>query len=122
MTDVKGNLVILNPKRRYTFAFTNAEVDSLNNYARSLHKQRVVLGDDQMLKTATGVKEFAAGERIQFTEQELRDFILDAQRRRSATPASAGALLPRPERPPPARPIGQNLSGVLIPFRPSPKS
>jgi hypothetical protein len=54
-------------KRRFMFAFTNAEVDGLNDYARILHQRRGDLGADRELATATGAKEFATGDRIQFT-------------------------------------------------------
>ena len=37
-------------KRRFMFAFTNAEVDALNDYARDLHKQRGELGADHDLE------------------------------------------------------------------------
>ncbi len=54
-------------KRRFMFAFTNAEVDALNDYARVLHQRRGDLGADHELATATGAKNFATGDRIQFT-------------------------------------------------------
>jgi len=54
-------------KRRFMFAFTNAEVDALNDYARVLHQRRGDLGADHELLTATGAKNFATGDRIQFT-------------------------------------------------------
>jgi ribosomal protein L21E len=43
------------------------EVDGLNEYARALHQRRGALGPDQMMKTAAGAKEFATGDRVQFT-------------------------------------------------------
>ena len=54
-------------KRRFMFAFTNAEVDALNGYARILHQRRGDLGADHELATASGAKKFATGDRIQFT-------------------------------------------------------
>ncbi len=54
-------------KRRFMFAFTNAEVATLNAHARSLHRSRGDLGEDHKLATASGPAEFAAGDRIQFT-------------------------------------------------------
>lgn len=54
-------------KRRFMFAFTNAEVGALNDYARQVHKQRGDLGDDVTLKTAHGEAVFAEGDRIQFS-------------------------------------------------------
>jgi hypothetical protein len=54
-------------KRRFMFAFTNAEVATLNAHARSLHRARGDLGTDHKLATASGPAEFAAGDRIQFT-------------------------------------------------------
>ena len=54
-------------KRRFMFAFTNAEVATLNAHARALHRARGDLGEDHKLATASGPAEFAAGDRIQFT-------------------------------------------------------
>jgi ATP-dependent exoDNAse (exonuclease V) alpha subunit len=53
-------------KRRFMFAFTNAEVKTLNDHARALHKERGDLGSDHSLPTAAGAQEFATGDRIQF--------------------------------------------------------
>ena len=46
-------------KRRFMFACTNADVATLNQHARQLHKARGDLGDDHTIKTATGAQEFA---------------------------------------------------------------
>ncbi len=54
-------------KRRFMFAFTNAEVATLNAHARTLHRLRGDLGEDHKFATASGPAEFAAGDRIQFT-------------------------------------------------------
>ncbi len=54
-------------KRRFMFAFTNAEVKTLNDHARALHKGRGDLGEDHSLQTATGAQDFATGDRIQFS-------------------------------------------------------
>jgi hypothetical protein len=54
-------------KKRFMFAYTNADVDTLNQHARELHKARGDLGTDCTLKTATGQQQFATGDRIQFT-------------------------------------------------------
>ena len=54
-------------KRRFMFAYTNEEVDALNRYARVIHQRRGDLGADHALATATGEKNFATGDRIQFT-------------------------------------------------------
>ena len=54
-------------RRRFMFAFTNAEVGALNDHAREVHKQRGDLGDDVGLKTAHGEAVFAQGDRIQFS-------------------------------------------------------
>jgi AAA domain-containing protein/relaxase-like protein len=64
-------------KRRFMFAFTNAEVDALNTYARAIHQKRGDLGDGHQLQTATGAQEFSTGDRILFsgngrTQQEKR--------------------------------------------------
>ena len=54
-------------KKRFMFAYTNADVATLNAHARALHKERGDLGEDHALKTATGEQQFATGDRIQFT-------------------------------------------------------
>ena len=54
-------------KKRFMFAYTNADVATLNAHARDLHKARGDLGEDHALKTATGEQQFAEGDRIQFT-------------------------------------------------------
>jgi hypothetical protein len=54
-------------KKRFMFAFSNAEVGALNDYARDGHKRRGDLGEDCALKTAHGEATFATGDRIQFT-------------------------------------------------------
>ena len=54
-------------KRRFMFAFTNAEVKTLNDHARALHKERGDLGSDHSLPTAAGAQDFATGDRIQFS-------------------------------------------------------
>ena len=54
-------------KRRFMFAYSNAEVDALNNFARALHRERGDLGDDHALMTARGEADFAEGDRIALT-------------------------------------------------------
>ena len=54
-------------KKRFMFAFTNAEVGALNDYARALERQRGHLGEDVTLETAHGEAVFATGDRIQFS-------------------------------------------------------
>ena len=66
-SDVLGDLAAAPDKRRFMFAYTNAEVDALNQYARVIHQRRGDLGADRQLATAAGAKEFATGDRIQFT-------------------------------------------------------
>ena len=41
-------------KRRFMFAFTNAEVKTLNTHARALHKERGDLGEDHSLTDRSG--------------------------------------------------------------------
>ena len=54
-------------KRRFIFAYTNADVDRLNTFGRELARHHGQLGEDVRLKTAAGEVAFAAGDRIQFT-------------------------------------------------------
>ena len=66
-SDVSGDLASAPDKKRFMFAYTNADVATLNTHARGLHKARGDLGEDHALKTATGEQQFATGDRIQFT-------------------------------------------------------
>ena len=54
-------------KDRFIFAYTNADVAALNDYARKLARGNGRLGEDHSLTTAHGAGSFAAGDRIQFT-------------------------------------------------------
>jgi len=54
-------------QKRFMFAFTNKDVQSLNIQARALHRQRGELGEDHTLATKDGLQAFAKGDRIQFT-------------------------------------------------------
>jgi hypothetical protein len=54
-------------KRRFIFAYTNADVDKLNAFARGLARHHGQLGEDVKLKTAAGEAAFAEGDRVQFT-------------------------------------------------------
>jgi Ti-type conjugative transfer relaxase TraA len=57
-------------KSRFVFAYTNADVATLNAALRAVRKERSELGPDQMLPTAHGRYNFAAGDRIQFTAND----------------------------------------------------
>ena len=54
--------------KRFIFAYTNAQVDTLNLFARDVHRERGALGKDHVLHTTRGDATFAAGDRVQFTE------------------------------------------------------
>jgi hypothetical protein len=54
-------------KKRFMFAQTNADVATLNEHARGIHKGRGDLGEDHSVTTAYGQAQFAEGDRIQFT-------------------------------------------------------
>jgi hypothetical protein len=62
-----ADVVATPDKRRFMFAFTNAEVDALNDLARDIHQKRGDLGTGHQLATATGTKDFATGDRVQFS-------------------------------------------------------
>ena len=59
-------------KRRFVFAYTNADVDALNRDIRGWRKERGELGADQILQTKDGSLPFASGDRIQFTGNARR--------------------------------------------------
>ena len=68
MTEAYARDVTADPtKHRFMFAFTNAEVDALNDFARAIFKQRGDLGADQRFKPAYGAKAFATGDRVLFS-------------------------------------------------------
>ena len=54
-------------RRRFMMAATNAEVDALNEYARTMRDKRGELGAAQTVKTRHGNLVVAVGDRIQFT-------------------------------------------------------
>jgi Ti-type conjugative transfer relaxase TraA len=60
-------------KTRFVFAYTNADVATLNTALRAIRKERGELGQDHELTTAQGRASFAAGDRIQFngTDKKL---------------------------------------------------
>jgi Ti-type conjugative transfer relaxase TraA len=60
-------------KSRFVFAYTNAEVATLNAALRDVRRERGELGEDHQLTTAYGRLAFAAGDRIQFngTDKKL---------------------------------------------------
>jgi ATP-dependent exoDNAse (exonuclease V) alpha subunit len=59
-------------KSRFVFAYTNADVDLLNRDLRQVQRQRGDLGEDRAFETAYGLKEFAVGDRLQFTATEKK--------------------------------------------------
>ena len=68
MTEAYTRDVTADPKKhRFMFAFTNAEVDALNDFARAIFKQRGDLGADHELQTASGANAFATGDRVLFS-------------------------------------------------------
>jgi ATP-dependent exoDNAse (exonuclease V) alpha subunit len=60
-------------KTRFVFAYTNADVATLNAALRAVRKAQGALGQDHELTTAHGRASFAAGDRIQFngTDKKL---------------------------------------------------
>ena len=54
-------------KPRSVYAYTNAEVDDLNQRMRGVRRDRGELGEDHVLKTKDGEQTFAEGDRIRFT-------------------------------------------------------
>jgi hypothetical protein len=59
-------------KTRFVFAYTNVDVQALNQDIRGWRKERGELGADQILQTRDGPQEFATGDRIQFTGNAKR--------------------------------------------------
>ena len=54
-------------KRRFVFAYSNADVDALNADLRAIRRERGELGEDHLMRTKNGSSAFAVGDRIQFT-------------------------------------------------------
>ncbi len=54
-------------KTRFAFAYTNADVATLNADLRAMQRERGALGEDHRLETAHGPQDFASGDRVQFT-------------------------------------------------------
>lgn len=54
-------------KRRFVFAYSNADVDALNADLRAVRRERGELGFDHLLRTKDGPAVFAVGDRVQFT-------------------------------------------------------
>ncbi len=54
-------------KKRFMFAYTNKDVQKLNEHARELHRAAGKLGEDHALLAKQGAQTFAEGDRIQFT-------------------------------------------------------
>jgi hypothetical protein len=59
-------------KTRFVFAYTNADVDSLNRDIRAWRRERGELGEGHILQTRDGPQEFSTGDRIQFTGNAKR--------------------------------------------------
>jgi hypothetical protein len=59
-------------KKRFVFAYTNADVDRLNTEIRAWRRERGELGPNHILPTKDGPVEFAVGDRIQFTGNARR--------------------------------------------------
>jgi hypothetical protein len=59
-------------KGRFVFAYTNADVDLLNHDLRSVQKKRDILGEDHRFETTHGERDFATGDRLQFTATDKK--------------------------------------------------
>jgi Ti-type conjugative transfer relaxase TraA len=64
-------------KSRFVFAYTNADVDKLNHQLREQQRQRGVLGRDQEFETSYGPRDFATGDRVQFTATDKKRGIMN---------------------------------------------
>ena len=53
---------------RFVFAYTNKDVDSLNEDLRAVRRERGELGADHNFTTKHGLAAFAVGDRVQFTD------------------------------------------------------
>ncbi len=59
-------------KTRFVFAYTNADVATLNAALRGVRRERGEIGIDHEFLTAKGRASFAAGDRIQFTGKDRK--------------------------------------------------
>ena len=64
-------------KSRFVFAYTNADVSTLNAELREVRKQRGELGRDHSFTTKHGRHDFAAGDRLQFTGTDKKAGIVN---------------------------------------------
>jgi Ti-type conjugative transfer relaxase TraA len=66
-------------KTRFVFAYTNDDVAQLNTALRSVRKARGELGEDHEINTAYGRRDFAKGDRVQFTATDKKQGIYNGQ-------------------------------------------
>jgi hypothetical protein len=59
-------------KSRFVFAYTNADVDLINQDIREVQRYRGVLGKDHVFETDHGARAFATGDRLQFTATDKK--------------------------------------------------
>jgi ATP-dependent exoDNAse (exonuclease V) alpha subunit len=64
-------------KSRFVFAYTNVDVDALNQDLREVQRRRGVLGEDREFETAHGKRAFATGDRFQFTATDKKQGIFN---------------------------------------------
>jgi len=57
-------------KKRFVFAYTNADVALLNAGLRTVRRARGELGQDHLVATAEGLQNFASGDRLQITRTD----------------------------------------------------
>ncbi|WP_158920914.1 AAA family ATPase [Acidisphaera sp. S103] len=64
-------------KSRFVFAYTNADVSTLNAELRAVRKSRGELGEDHNFETKHGRQDFAPGDRIQFSATDKKAGIVN---------------------------------------------
>jgi Ti-type conjugative transfer relaxase TraA len=64
---------------RFVFAYTNADVDTLNTALRAVRRERGELGADVRLPTRRGMMDFAVGDRVQFTDTDRKVGVSNGQ-------------------------------------------
>jgi len=74
-----GDVTAAPDKSRFIFAYTRADVATLNEGARQIQRSLGRLGQDHQLDSADGKRNFATGDRVQFTATDKKRGIYNGE-------------------------------------------